>query len=112
VKTFQNQAAQGELFFFRVVALPKDVQEIQSQNGKHVVGHSETGHHHTIHESQAFFYGTKDPNVCYLKIDGEYADLVHERSFDTHETLRIPTGIFEVRKQQEYWPDGWRQVQD
>jgi hypothetical protein len=34
------------------------------------------------------------------------------RSFDTHETLNIPPGIYEVRRQREYVPEGWRKAQD
>ena len=76
------------------------------------MGHSETGHHHYVEKAQARFFGTDDPNICYLQIVGKYADLVHDRSFDTHETLRIPEGVYKVRKQVEHTPEGWRQVQD
>jgi len=90
--TFENTAAQGDLYIQRVDGLPDDAKEISSKDNKHIVAHSETGHHHFMSAIEARFYGTSDPMVCYLQIEGEYADLVHDRSFDTHKTVRIPNG--------------------
>jgi hypothetical protein len=60
---------------------------------------------------------TLDPLLCYLRIDWPFADIVHQRPFDTHETLRLLGSeagpvFFEVRRQREYLPDGFRQVLD
>lgn len=112
-KQFKNTAAQGELYFERVEKLPDGVKEIKAENGRLVIGHSETGHHHYVEKAQARFYGTDDPNICYLTIDGKYADLIHDKTGpDVHETVKIPNGTFRVRKQQEYMFDSWRRVQD
>jgi len=108
--TFKDCAAQGELLIRRIKELPKDLTEQKADN--HIVGHSETGHHHTINQAGVRFYESDNPTLCYLAVDSEFADLVHNRSFDTHQTLRIPHGIFEIRRQQEYTPEGWRQVID
>ena len=50
--------------------------------------------------------------LCYLAVDCEFADVVHLRDFHTHETVRLPRGVYEVRRQEEYTPQGWRRVAD
>jgi hypothetical protein len=45
----------------------------------------------------------------------EYCDVVHQRGFDTHESMRLGGGIgsiFEVVRQREYTPEGWRRAAD
>lgn len=54
----------------------------------------------------------RDPMICYLQIAGDFADVVHHRPHDTHETLRLVRGIYEVRRQREWTPEGWRRVED
>jgi hypothetical protein len=86
------------------------------------VAHSETGHHHCIDNAHGvrFFRDPRNPLVCYLTMEGvEYADVVHHRSFDTHETLRFLAArgkktVFEVRSQREFadTKDTWSRVCD
>lgn len=117
MKTFTKCAAQGDLLIRRVDALPADVKPIIAEHGKYIVAHSETGHHHIIAERpNVTLYTTGDPMVSYLQVV-EAADeaetlLEHLRNFDTHETISIPTGTFEIRRQREYTPEGWRRVED
>lgn len=49
--------------------------------------------------------------ICYLSISDPTA-LTHERSFDTHEPILLNPGIYEVRRQREYTPQGWRRIED
>jgi hypothetical protein len=92
-----------------VPIVPERAREVR-QPGRIVVGHSETGHHHSIDHTDGvrFLLDPVDPLVCYLMLEGiAYADVVHHRSFDTHETLRLlatpgETTVFEVRRQREY----------
>lgn len=111
MKTFMNQAAQGDLLIRRIDKLPNGVKEIGPENDRLIVAHSETGHHHYINKAEARFYGTDDPMVCYLHVAGE-ATLLHDRPFDTHESIKIPTGTFELRRQRESTPEGWRRIED
>jgi hypothetical protein len=114
--TVRKIAAQGDVLFRRVDCISRDALE-QPRVGPLVVAHSETGHHHVIESPDARLLTTRDPLVCYLRIEGPFADVVHQRPFDTHETLRLlgeeggPT-YFEVRRQREHMPDGWRMIQD
>lgn len=112
MKTVKKCAAQGEILLTKVEGIPQGAKEHTGDGDDHIVGHSETGHHHVVNRSEARFYGTEDPFVCYLHVTAEYADLVHRREFDTHETIRIPRGVWRVNRQQEYTPEGWRAVQD
>lgn len=117
MKTFVNCAAQGDLYIRRIDKLPSDAKPINAEKGFFVVAHSETGHNHVIEaRTNVNLYTTGDPMVSYLEVveaaDSSETLLEHLRSFDTHETISIPNGIFEIRRQREYTPEGWRRVED
>lgn len=114
---FKNQAAQGDLLIRRITALPAGLNQIKAEQGQYVVAHSETGHHHAIAERpNVTLYVSNDPLVSYLQVieatDAAEVFLEHLRSFDTHEPIVIDAGIYEIRRQREYTPEGWRKVQD
>jgi hypothetical protein len=96
-------AAQGDVLFRRIAQLPPGVVEVWP-TGALVVAHSETGHHHAIFQAEVrlFEKQERDPLLCFLSVDCEFADVVHQRSFDTHETLRLAAGVWEVRRQREW----------
>jgi hypothetical protein len=117
MKTFQNQCAQGDLLIRRIDKLPDGVKPLVSDKGHFIVAHSETGHNHVIKERPSVkLYTTGDPMVSYLEVieatDAMETLLEHLRGHDTHETIKIPTGVFEIRRQREYTPEGWRRVED
>lgn len=112
MKMFKYMAAQGDILIMAVDAIPTNTIERQPRDGHYVLAHSETGHQHIVDAKNAQFWESPNPLVCFLKIDGEYADLVHQRSFDTHETIRIPAGNYQIRRQREWSPAGWRRVKD
>ena len=109
----KRMAAQGDVIFRRVKELPTNAAATK-RAGRLVVAHSETGHHHAIDDLGVVRYEVGDPLVCYLQITDAFADVVHHRSFDTHETLRLLGGgsIWECRRQREWTPEGWRRVED
>ena len=113
MKTIQKMGAQGDVMFFRS-EIPNDATE-QKVAGRIVVAHSETGHHHAIDLEpvpRVHLFAGKDPFTCYLRITAEYADVVHHRPHDTHETVRLWHGDWAVRRQREYAPEGYRRVED
>lgn len=117
MKTFENQAAQGDLLIRRIEKLPENATPVKSERGFHIVAHSETGHNHVIADRpNVALYTTGDPMVSYLQVieatDETETLLEHLRSYDTHETIKIPSGVFEIRRQREYAPEGWRRVED
>ena len=117
MKTFVNRAAQGDLFIRRIDSIPAGLKRMQTENGAYIVAHSETGHHHVIEaRPNVVVFATDDPLVSYLQVveatDAMEAVIEHLRSFDTHESIKIGAGNYEIRRQREYTPEGWRRVQD
>lgn len=107
--------AQGDCVFLPIKALPAGtVEQKRDAAGRLVVAHSETGHHHAIESSEArlFEKSERDPMVCFLSVDGEGVELVHHRAHDTHESVLLGPGCWQVSRQEEYTPQGWRQVCD
>jgi hypothetical protein len=113
MKTIHEVAAQGDVFFVRVNEIPDSVKPVPPKNGFHVVAHSETGHHHQIAADGRveLLADAEDPFTCYLRVDG-FAEVVHARPFDTHEPFRLGGGLWMVRRQREYTPEGFRRVED
>ena len=111
MKTFVNQCAQGDVLFRRVDKIPEGAV-VKKFDGPTIVAHSENGGHHQFANCIGLeFFEMADPLVCYLKIEGEVA-LDHMRPTDTHESIMFKPGIYEMRRQREYTPEGWRRVED
>jgi hypothetical protein len=115
--TFKNQAAQGDLLIRRVKAIPANLKAASVDNGTFIVAHSETGHNHVIDvHPNVKVYDTEDPLLSYLEVieaaDATETLLRHLRGHDTHETISIPPGVYELRRQREYTPEGWRRAAD
>jgi hypothetical protein len=117
MKTFDKCAAQGDVLIRRINKLPKGVKAVSAEKGRFVVAHSETGHDHIIAERpNVKMYTGADPLVSYLEVieatEQTEALLEHLRGFDTHETISIRPGFYELRRQREHTPQGWRRVED
>lgn len=117
MKTFENCAAQGDLMIRRIDQLPGELTPATPEGGAYIVAHSETGHHHIIKDRPGVtVYSSGDPLVMYLRVieatEQTEALLEHLRSYDTHETISVPPGTYELRRQREYTPAGWRRVED
>lgn len=113
MKTFKTQGAQGDCLITKIDTLPKNLKPSIPENGKFIVAHSETGHHHTVLEKNAQLLIDKTNQfIAYLKVNENGAVLKHERSFDTHHPIQLDEGIYEIRRQREYTPEGFRRAQD
>lgn len=111
MKTAKKMAAQGDVLFRKVTkaSIPNTAKLSEDL----IIAHSETGHHHTVDGVNVKVWRLdNDPMVCYLQISEPYADIVHHRTFDTHETVRLLKGTWEIRRQREHSPEGWRMVAD
>jgi hypothetical protein len=117
----KRPAFQGDVAFLRVAKMPAKVEEVKREKGALIVTHSETGHHHSIlDDGPQLFAVPGDAMVSYLRIpaSAKHADVVHQRPWDTHETLRLLADdsvgetIYEIRRQREHTPEGWRRVED
>lgn len=114
MKSVEKMGAQGDLLVMRVDKLPAGLKEEVCRSG-FVAAHSETGHHHVLnlkdaHEAKLF--RAQDPFTCYLQLAGDGAEVVHMRPFDTHETIGLGAGLWMLKNQREYQPEGWRRVAD
>ena len=115
MKTFQNQAAQGDLLLRRIDTLPPQAEAVKAKAGAYVLAHSETGHNHVVMERPNVTLYQDRANLfrSWLVVSGDEAVKVeHQRSHDTHEAIQIEPGIYEVRRQREYTPEGFRRAAD
>ena len=111
MKSFNTQAAQGDVLVTRITALPRDAKQLGKSGEFHIVGHSETGHHHAVPTTAARLYTSDTPLVLFLVVTQPTA-LYHQREWDQHEELELLEGMYEIRNQREHAPEGWRKVQD
>ncbi len=115
MKTATRMAAQGDVLFRRVPRVP-DGYKRNEREGRIVVAHSETGHHHAIDDIGVVEFVGANPLICYLALEStESAEVVHHRAHDTHETVCLGGGmgaVWEVRRQREWSPEGLLRAAD
>ena len=108
MKTIKRIGAQGDVVFRRVEKLPKGCKKQKDR----IVAHSETGHNHVATGGD---YYVKDGMLSYLVCKGP-VEIRHHRDWDTHETLELkgtgPEVVWEIRRQREHTPEGWRRIED
>lgn len=107
-KIVNDIAAQGDVTFVRVGELPTTLglrpAAIDTEANGFVIAHSETGHHHVARlNGGTEFLVPRSGLVAYLQSENEI-EIDHLRSFDTHGSLKLAPGIWEVRRQRE-WND-------
>jgi hypothetical protein len=116
MKKFENVCAQGDILIRRIPTLPTGLKPVEATDGRIVVTHSETGHDHIMlldrdkTPNVEMFQG-ENPLVAWLKVNRPTA-LKHLRPHDTHEPIMVGVGIYEIRRQREHSPEGWRRVAD
>lgn len=117
MKTFKTSCAQGDVCFVRRDTLPTGLAEVAPVDGRIVVTHSETGHDHVMVMDRAAdipavqMFSGDDPLAAWLQVNRPTA-LEHQRPHDTHEPIMFEPGVYEVRRQREYTPEGFRRVED
>ncbi len=116
MKTLNNFAAQGDFIIRRIKEIPQDAVKVDPVDGVFVVAHSETGHNHVMERTHVTGYmpeNTKDVDLykLFFSVEQDTA-ITHLRSHDTHESIMVPPGNYEVRRQREYTPEGFRRAAD
>lgn len=112
MKTFERQAAQGDMLITKIDSIPEGLEPMKPKGGQMIVAHSETGHHHVLPEADVdVFHAANDEFVLYLVVNNE-TELKHMRSFDTHESLKLQPGKYRINRQREYTPEGFRRAAD
>lgn len=101
--TFKKVAAQGELTITRLTKDPKNVGPVVEHiNGKLIVGHSETGHHHVV-DADCATLTRVDEFTAYLDVK-KPTQIDHLREFDTHPSIALQPGMYEFRTGREFDP--------
>lgn len=81
-----------------------------SHEGRLIVGHSESGAHHTLVADKATLYRKKGSEIAFLVLNGP-GELVHEG--DRHKTTPLPARTFRVvTKRQANEDESWSPVVD
>jgi len=116
MKTFTNMAAQGDFIIFRVDTIPENLEKIRPEQGYLTIAHSETGHDHVMLAERTTAYKdrmTSDDKLFELFLSVEApTEIIHKRSYDTHEALLVPAGNYVIKRQREYTPEGYRRAAD
>jgi hypothetical protein len=117
MKRFTNVAAQGELGFIRVEKMHNIKHSWKSSSrlggdGRLIIGHSETGHHHWMDGSLAELFMTADSLEDMLVVKEPGTALKHDRADHQHEDTWFDPGTYRVRRLREYEPGGFRASQD
>lgn len=102
-----KQYRQGDVLLRGVERLPPDAVSQKSPNSVIVLAYGEaTGHAHVVDSALAVLYraGQKE----FLEINNLGAVLRHEE----HSALQLEPGCYEIIRQREYEPAGWRNVVD
>ncbi len=101
--TFDKIAAQGELTITKLARKPKNIGIIvDPTDGKLIVGHSETGHHHVV-DADCAVLTRVDEFTTYLDVK-KPTQIDHLRNFDTHPSISLQPGMYEFRTGREFDP--------
>lgn len=119
MKSFLKVAAQGELTIRKIASVPAGVTRspLLAEHGRFIVGHSETGHHHVIDARGASVMELDRPpagmKILYAILENT-TSLDHLRDHDTHESIALEPGTYEIRIAREFdhYAELARQSQD
>lgn len=96
---------QGDILFIKTeTGIPQDTKE---QKDGIVAKGEVTGHHHRIGDGVKAALFVAANMSAWIRVK-QKTDILHEE----HNTVTLPVGEWEVRRQREYEPGGWRQVKD
>lgn len=112
MKTFKNVCAQGDIYIAKIDKLPAGVMPVTPKDGRVIVTHSETGHHHVMLAERVKMYAIPDSIMDLFLVVDAPTPLEHLRPHDTHEPIMFEPGVYRVRRQREYMPEGFRRVED
>lgn len=112
MKSFCTVAAQGEITIRKIGSAPKKMPKgytpLPLENGRYVIGHSETGHHHVLSHTEGASVAVLDKPPEGMRILrailAEPMSLDHLREHDTHKSIALEPGEYEFRIAREYDP--------
>lgn len=101
---------QGDVLIVPTQDVPAKTKPVARENGRAILAHGEvTGHAHAIIDESAELVTAEGAAELYLLVHGtEPVALTH----DEHDTIMLPPGEYEIRRQREYSPEEIRNVAD
>lgn len=106
-----NLYRQGDVLLISIERVPAAASTpVARENGRVILAHGEaTGHAHAIVDDAAQLVTSEQAAELYLLVHGtDPVELVHQE----HDTILVPPGQYEVRRQREYHPEQIRSVLD
>ena len=108
----RRPVAQGDVMIVPIKAVPSGAEIEEAENGRYIITHSETGHHHVIAERPGVrVFKGMDTLTGFLSLSEE-ALLEHLRSYDTHAPIALPPGDYIIKRQRQFGPEGWQRAAD
>lgn len=101
---------QGDVLIVPTEKVPAKTTPVPRENGRVILAHGEvTGHAHAIIDESAELVTPEGAAELYLLVHGtDEVALTH----DEHDTIMLPPGSYEIRRQREYSPEEIRNVAD
>ena len=103
---------QGDVLVIPVATIPRNTKPVKRDQGRVVLAYGEaTGHAHTISHPDVRLVSAEQAGELRMWMQVTAPEPV-ELEHDEHDTLLIPPGTYEVRRQREYSPEEIRTVAD
>lgn len=97
----------GDVLLIRRKKMPDDYQPVHKKGGRNILAEGEvTGHAHVA--TGDCLLAKDATGSLWLRADGDNVSVTHEE----HKEIGIEQGVYEIRIQREYEPEGWRYVAD
>lgn len=102
----------GEVILKEVSSLPKEAK-LETETNKHIVAHSETGHHHVLESIDNYKVYTWNGET-YIEL-GSVGTLFHEKTGkDVHTPHKVAPAVYKIviKKEFDYFAGAIRNVRD
>ncbi len=114
--TTRRAIPQGDCYLVPIKAIPDAARAkpVAAENGRLIITHSETGHHHVVMERpDVRQFAGMDVFRGFLEVGGdEPVELVHLRDHHTHAPQIVEPGAWLIQRQAAYTPQGWERARD
>ncbi len=111
----RKSICQGDVYLIPIKAIPSEAlkNSVKAENGRYIITHSETGHHHVVMERPTVkMFSGMDVFRAFLNVEGDPVDLVHLRDHHTHAPQVVTPGAWLIQRQAAYTPKGWERARD
>lgn len=112
MKILEHTLRHGEVYFDLVDEIPDlETKKPYMHDGRPIVGHSESGHHHVIDGSCAQVFDF-DEFTSFLEAKKTCKVIHLKTTNDRHGDGTLAPGKYLITRQREYTPEGFRRARD